>query len=54
MHILFLCGAPRHPHADPLASAVYIGAITSTHLDKSAVRRNRMGGAVPGRRGGLH
>lgn len=42
MTIRFLVGAPRHPSVKPGRSALYVGAVASTKLDKSAVRRNRM------------
>lgn len=42
MHVRFLLGTPRHPHADPRVPSVYIGTIASSKLDKSAVKRNRM------------
>jgi ribonuclease P protein component len=42
MLIRWLPGHPRHPAADRSRSAVYLGTLASTKLDKSAVRRNRM------------
>lgn len=42
MVIRWLPGAPRHPAANPTQSALYIGTVASTKLDKSAVNRNRM------------
>ncbi len=40
--IRYIPGAPRHPSVDPETPALYVGAVASTKLDKSAVRRNRM------------
>jgi ribonuclease P protein component len=42
LNIRWMAGAPRHPSARPQTSALYVGAIASTKLDKSAVKRNRM------------
>lgn len=42
MMIRWIAGAPRHPAADPAASAVYAGVSASAKLSKSAVQRNRM------------
>jgi ribonuclease P protein component len=38
----FAPGAPRHPAIDPTKPGIYVGAVTSAKLDKSAVKRNRM------------
>src|SRR3954470_18655403 len=35
-------GAPLHPAINPETPAIYVGALASTKLDKSAVKRNRM------------
>lgn len=42
MTIRFLPGAPKHPNVNPTMSAIYVGTVASTKLDKSAVKRNRM------------
>lgn len=42
MTVRWLPGHPRHPAAKVMQSGIYVGTITSTKLDKSAVRRNRM------------
>ncbi len=42
LHIRWMSGAPRHPSTRAEVPALYVGAIASAKLDKSAVRRNRM------------
>ena len=42
MHIRWMAGPPRHPSVRRDHTALYIGTLASTKLDKSAVRRNRM------------
>lgn len=38
----YVLGHPRHPAAVLTKNAIYVGTLTSTKLDKSAVKRNRM------------
>lgn len=42
LSVRFLPSAPKHPAVNPSLSALYIGTVASTKLDKSAVKRNRM------------
>jgi ribonuclease P protein component len=42
LNIRWMSGAPRHPSSRPDIPSLYVGAIASAKLDKSAVRRNRM------------
>ena len=42
LFVRWLHDAPKNLDSVPVASAVYVGSIASTKLDKSAVKRNRM------------
>ena len=42
LHIRWMTGAPRHPSSQSSVTALYVGTVASTKLDKSAVKRNRM------------
>ena len=42
LQVRYMAGFPRHPSSQENQSAVYVGTLASTKLDKSAVRRNRM------------
>ncbi len=42
MNVRWMQGHPNHPSAVRSQSALYVGTIASTKLDKSAVKRNRM------------
>lgn len=42
LNVRWLAGSPYHLSEKPAAPAIYVGVLSSTKLDKSAVKRNRM------------
>lgn len=42
VHVRWLPGHPYHLSVRPTEAAIYVGALSSTKLDKSAVKRNTM------------